>query len=110
MSVSCTSSVSVISRTSRVGSKFRMSQCLSYIVDQFRILQLARREIDADPHANAMSVQPMTRLQAGPLKHCATERQDEASLFGERNELGRWDHAALLVVPPNERFDSSEPL
>ena len=39
------------------------------------------------------------------LEHVAPERDDQAGVLGERDELGRGDAAAARVVPAHERLD-----
>ena len=48
------------------------------------------------------------RLPAGLLDHPLAERDDQAVALGQRNEAGRADHAALRVVPAQQRLGAHD--
>ena len=56
--------------------------------------------------------EPAARLgrdrPAGLLEHPASERDDQAGLLGERNELAGREHAALGMAPPHERLGADD--
>jgi hypothetical protein len=47
-------------------------------------------------------------MRAGGAQHPFAERQDEAGLLGQRNEVERRDHAALGVVPAQQRLEAGD--
>ena len=47
-------------------------------------------------------------LGAGLPQHPLAERHDQPGLLGERNELGRRDHAALGMVPAQQRLEAAD--
>jgi hypothetical protein len=48
-------------------------------------------------------------LAARLFKHPPTQRHDEASLFGQRDEVDRTNHAALWMLPAHQRFQLEHP-
>src|SRR5207249_12187858 len=54
-------------------------------------------------------VAPLLGLTAGLPQHPVLERDDQAVLFGHRNELGWRDQAALRMAPAREGFDANDP-
>ena len=100
-SASLTSSVSVTSSTSRSGAipvrsstsviVWIRSGCSSSIAD--RLTCTAGVRVARDD------------ARARLLEHVAPERDDQAGVLGERDELDRGDAAAARVVPAHERLD-----
>lgn len=52
---------------------------------------------------------PDPALAAGLAKHPPAEWQDQARLHGERDELRRWNQAALRVLPAHQRLQADDP-
>jgi len=63
------------------------AQDLTHRRRQIGLLQLARRQIDADHQRRIarMRVLPLAGLATRRLEHPAAKRHDQASLFGQRN-------------------------
>ena len=81
------------------------------LVDEARVLELERRQVDADrpsdstgPAGGATPRPAGGRLQDGPA-----EREDRAVLLGQADEVGRVDDAAGRVAPADERLDADDP-
>ena len=53
-------------------------------------------------------VAPACELSAGLLDHPGTDRQDQAGLLGQGDELTRRDHAAPGMLPASERFEAGD--
>ena len=47
-----------------------------------------------------------TRSSARLLEHPSADRDDQAGLLGDRDELGRADQTAIGVLPAQQRFDA----
>src|SRR3954451_6632709 len=62
-----------------------------------RMAQLPRREVHGHTERLAVAAVrvPSDGLGAGLLEHAATERDDQAALLGDRDEVGRRDDPAL---------------
>src|SRR6185295_17665109 len=71
-------------------------------------LELARREVDR--HADVRVIRELGlevhRVAAGRLQDPEPERDDQAGLLGERDEVERRDEAALRVLPADERLEA----
>ncbi len=77
---------------------------LLHRLDQPRALELHRRDI----HPDADMSRPIARLGAGAPQHQCAERDDEADLFGERDEFGRHHEAARRVSPSRESLEAAD--
>ena len=53
-------------------------------------------------------LRPMGRLHAGGAQHPFAERQDQAGFLGQRDEVGRRDHAALGMIPAHQRLEAGD--
>ena len=51
---------------------------------------------------------PRTRLAAGFLQHPPSDRQDQAVLLGDRDELEWRDDAQRRVVPADQRLELAD--
>ena len=71
---------------------------------RLRILELHRRQIDGDADISGQ----LGRIDAGPAQHPVAELDDQAGFFGERNEIGRRDQAALRMVPAHQGFERDD--
>ena len=72
---------------------------------QVAALELHRRQIDRD----ADRLGPARGLRAGGAQHPLAERDDQAGLLGERDELAGRDQAALRMVPAHQRLEAADP-
>ena len=73
------------------------------------VRELAVRDVDADDQAGTRGRAPPGREPGGRLpQHPAAERDDQAGLLGDRQELGRLDEAVALR-PAAERLEAGDP-
>ena len=81
------------------------------LVDEALVLELERREVDAERERleTGQSV-PLDDLARGRLEDRPAERDDLAVLLGEADEVGRVDEAARRVAPADQRLDAHDPL
>ncbi len=70
-------------------------------VDEVGAAELQRRDIDGNKDAG-----PGLGVEAGAAQHQFAERDDQAAVLGDRDELGRRDLAALRMGPAAKRFDA----
>ena len=65
---------------------------------------------DAHRHAQRRQscIAPLAELLARREQHPFPQRQDEAGVFGDGDEVTRLDHAALGIVPADQRFRAGE--
>ena len=101
---SCSSTVSVISISSRVGCRPEVAERIDDDRHQARAAELRRRDVDGD----MQMFRPLRRREAGLADHPFAERHDEADLFGERNEGRGRHHAALGMVPADQRLKAAD--
>ncbi len=88
------------------GRQACLGEDAAYRLDEFRLAELVRRNIDRHfAHVDAL-VEPGLDLAAGGEQHPVAERQDQAAFLGDRDELGRANQAALRVAPANQGFDA----
>ena len=66
--------------------------------------KLHRREIDGDLER----LRPRRRLAAGLAQDPFADRDDEAALLGERNEVAGRDQAALRMLPAHQRLEADD--
>ena len=71
---------------------------------QIAAAKLQRRQIDRD----ADIIGPVRRVHAGAAQHQPAERIDQAGLFGDGDEFGRRDHAALGMRPAHQRLEAGD--
>ena len=67
---------------------------------------MGRNLYDRYPAARAIESLPRLLLGARGAQHPVSQRNDEAGLFGERDEIVGLDHAAGRMLPADERFES----
>src|SRR3990167_5448814 len=70
--------------------------------------KLLRREVDADPQVAVAELLPSPRLVAGQAEHQPPERQDQARVLREGDELVREDEPPLRMTPPDQSFDTHD--
>ena len=92
----------------------RQARCLerrAHLLDHARVLELAPAQVHAHRQRRLDGVRelPLARLPAGLTQHPAADRDDEAGLLRERDEVERRHEAALGVVPAHERLDRRDP-
>ena len=98
------SSVSVISSSSRRGGR---PDCFSASVTTESRLPLRNWSGDRLTATRTSSGQ-CRGVEAGPAQHQVAERDDQAGFLGDRNELGRRDHAALGMRPAHQRLEAGD--
>jgi hypothetical protein len=67
--------------------------------------ELLGREVDRDRHRREARAPPGADLARGLGEHPFARRQDEPRVLQRRDEVGRQHHAALRVVPAQQRLD-----
>ena len=87
----------------RVGRQARLAQQPGHAVDEVGSVEQQRRDVDRDHQAQPVGV-PLCGLAHRLAEHPLADRDDEAALFGHRNELGRRHLAQLRVVPAQQRL------
>ncbi len=108
-SVSRMSTLSVNSSVRRARVEARGRQRGRHLGDEVRLLDLAGTDVDVD-HDRAS---PLPRPRHATwrhdcLEHPAAELDDQAGLFGERDEIGRVDDAAFGMLPAQQRLDTCQ--
>lgn len=85
-SISCMSTLSVISNFEGAGCQACFVQDPSHLLDEARILELAARQIDAHDERPALSCPrpPLSGLATGFSQHPQPYRLDEAAFLGDR--------------------------
>ena len=109
--MSSISTVSVISSVSSSGFEPGLAQRVADVGDDVAVLQLLDRQVHAHRTAAAPSGEQAREsggLAAGLAQHPAPDRDDQARLLGERDELVRADQAALGVLPAQQRLDARD--
>jgi len=78
------------------------------ITHQSMILQLPRGNVDADKHILGAGIAqlPLTHLLTGFFEHPLANRDDQARVLGQRNEVAGWDQALVRVFPAHERLQA----
>jgi hypothetical protein len=78
--------------------------------DEPRMLELDAGQVDADAHRRLTGSRelPSPGLAAGLADDELADRDHQAGLLGDRNEVARRDQAALGVHPPDERLHRHE--
>eukprot|EP01022_Parablepharisma_sp_SALTPOND_P027435 TRINITY_DN665_c0_g3_i1.p1 TRINITY_DN665_c0_g3~~TRINITY_DN665_c0_g3_i1.p1 ORF type:complete len:1952 (-),score=631.07 TRINITY_DN665_c0_g3_i1:246-6101(-) len=77
-------------------------------LDEIGLAQLRRADIDGNAQVFAVGlVGPGGQLLARGLQHPVAQREDQSGLFGQRDEVARWHHAALRVLPAHQHFGTS---
>ena len=71
---------------------------------QFRIHQIARRDVHRHVHRHALS-SPRRALLDGMRDNPMRDLADRARLFRKRNEFHRRHHSATGMLPADERFN-----
>ena len=102
------SAVSVISRTSRLGSRSVAESAACTSDDDVRVFELSRGEVDADVQAFGSGIRacPFCEVAACSVEDPAAERDDQAGLLGDRDELIGREHPAGRVLPADEGFEA----
>ena len=83
--------------------------CVLDLADEARVLELARRKVDAHPELGlAEAVLPDPRLATGLLDDPAADGHDLSRLFGEGDELRGHDHRSAGRLPAEQRLDAHD--
>ncbi len=83
----------------------RLGERVADVGHDVALVDLPRREVDGDRQLPArLRSQHARAVPAALVQHPPADRQDQARLLGDRDELVRRDHAALRVAPPQERL------
>ena len=107
---SSTRTLSVISSRRLTGSSPVRVEDLGDRVGEVAVGDLAGREVDRDVERPPVGPQrvPAERLAAGGLLHPAADRLDQAAVLGDRDELAGVEHAALGVLPADQRLEADD--
>ena len=81
-----------------------------HLRQQPALLELARREVDADGQVHAQPVPDRAHLPARLVQHVTAQRQDQPGLLGHRDEPRRADQAVGGVPPPHQRLGAHDVL
>src|SRR3954451_860669 len=76
-----------------------LGQGLAHRLDQAVLAELDRGEVDRDAKAR-----PADQVAAGLADHPGADRDDEAGLLGDRDDLAGQDQAALGMAPAQQRL------
>ena len=87
-----------------LGAQFMLGERGGDDVDDRRIVELDRGQIDRDPHR----IGPFDRLGERGLEHEFADLADHSAFFGQRNELVGRNRAAGRMVPPHQRFEPGQ--
>ena len=79
-------------------------------VAELALPQLYRRQIDRDRHDSHAFALPGDHLLARCPQHELAQRDDQAAVFGDRNESARRNQAPFRMGPPNERLEAHDAL
>ena len=85
-------------------------RALSTIAGNIVARDLDRGEIDADVERKLLArlLVPVGERLRGLVHRPAAELEDQPAFLGDRNELGRADLAAVLVVPARQRLEAGD--
>ena len=102
--------VSVISSVSELAARPDSASASRDVGRDVRVLELLDREVDAHRERRLGRQQGLhlARLAAGLAQDPAADRDDQARLLGERDEGVGADHAALGVMPAQQRLDAGD--
>ena len=98
------SSVSVISSSSRLGRQAGNLERFRDDGEQVAAAELQRRQVDR--HLDRL--RPARGVVARLLQHEGAELTDETGLLGDGDELRRRDHAACRVTPAHQRLAAGD--
>ena len=102
------SALSVISRVRLAGESPVSAEDARHGLDDFGMVDLASRKVDLDrttgtaPHARL----PCSELLARFVQHPRPDRDDEAALFGHRDEPSGGHQPIFRVIPSQQGFDT----
>jgi hypothetical protein len=103
---SSTTAYSVISMQRRSPGNVVRGETVLHELDQVGRGELRRRHVDAhDERQIRVARAPLGQLATGFGEDPAADRQNEAGLFGDGDELGRVHQALRRVLPAHERLD-----
>ncbi len=105
--LSCSSTDSVISSSSRSAARPEAARAE---ITVFTRMLVARNWAGDRLTARRMWSGQRGRLAAGLAHHPLAERVDQAGLLGDRDEVGRRDHAAVGVVPAQQGLAARDPV
>ena len=84
-----------------LGAQFVFGERGGDDVDDRRVVELDRRQVDRDAHR----IRPFGGFGKRGLEHELADLADHPALFGERDELVGGDRAAGRVAPPHQRLE-----
>ena len=99
---------STISRDSFCGGRPKRSQRLEQELVEIGFAQFGARDVDRQPSERNACLVPFGRLGDRLFHDDAADLRHQARFLGDRNELARRDHAALLMVPAHQRLDAGD--
>ena len=102
------STLSVISSRSVPGSEAALAHRLFDLVDELGSREQLRRDVHRQLERPAEHLLPRRHLMARLAQHLIGERDDEAGLFGDGDELRRRHHAAIRALPAHQRLQPAD--
>ena len=107
--VRCIRPLSVISRIRLDGGSPVSSRTVPDRLDEVRLLELAGREVDADPELRQPEAElPLAGLAARLAQDPAAHRDDVAGLLGDVDELARHQQRPVRRLPADERLEPDD--
>ena len=103
-SVFCISTDSVISNLQPAGRQAGRCERANHGGQQVFVHHLNRRQVDRDLDL----VRPQRSVGTGFAQHPFSQRNDQADLFRDRDELTGQHHAALGMIPADQRFAAGD--
>lgn len=87
----------------------RFIEHLQHLFDEVCLAQLLCAEVDRERELRHFGLtSPCGELRAGRAQHPLAYGQDQARFFGQRDEGGGRDHAALRVLPAQQHLGARD--
>src|SRR5262249_32884173 len=81
-----------------------LDQRVRHAGEKIAAAELHRRQVDGEPHV----LRPCLRVAAGLPQDPFADRDDEADLFGDRNETIWPEQPAVRMIPAYQRLDAAD--
>ncbi len=95
----------MISILSRSGGSCALAEFGEHALDEVRIVELARRHVERDEWQRLDAATPeLDHHVADAREDVVADRDDQRGFFGQADEFGRRNPAALRMVPAHQRF------
>lgn len=73
---------------------------------QLAVLELPERQVDRHVQRRQPPLAQGLHVPQRPGNHPVPQRHDQATLFGQRHELTRWQQSAFAMTPAHQRFEA----